>query len=119
MWFAIVNRVLTHWRVAVVLAALLAAFAVGAVVNGWRLQSALEAQRADYEARLAAGWEASLKAYRDALAKADEAQRAADQAIRRMRKERDQWKQTLSQAIESDPDCAAWASQRVACPLPQ
>ena len=125
MWFKVVNSVLTHWRVVVVLAALLAAAAGGALLNGWRLQgeverarTALEAQRADYESKLASGYKASLEAYRKAIQRADDAERAADAAIRRMRKEKDQWKQAFAEAQQNDPDCAAWASGRIACPLP-
>lgn len=115
----------THWRVLAAAVVCAAAFMAGATVSAWRLQAELQKQRAElqkqrasYEARLAAGWEAAHRAYIEKAREADEAADAADRAVSRLRKERDQWQTAYNQAKAADPDCAAWADASIRCPLP-
>lgn len=116
MW-KLVNVALTNWRVLVACAALLASFGLGWTVNGWRLTSAFGAERLAYEQRIAAGWESALRAYKQQIAAAEEAERRADQAIKRLRKERDKWQATYNTAIKDDPNCAEQAAQPLRCPV--
>ena len=116
MW-KLVNVALTNWRALVACAALLASFGAGWQANGWRLTSAFGQERLAYEQRIAAGWEAALRAHQKQLAEAAAAERRADEAIKRLRKERDKWRITYEAAIKDDPDCAAQAAQVLLCPV--
>jgi hypothetical protein len=117
MWFRIINAALTNWRVLAVCAAFAASFAAGWQANGWRLTSAFGRERLEYEQRIAAGWEAALRAHQKQIAEAAEAERRADEAIKRLRKERDKWQTSYETALKADPDCAAQASQPLRCPV--
>ncbi len=118
MWF-LVNRALTHWRVLLAGAACVVLIAITWQVQEWRWGERTAALERDWSNRNAAGWEAALRAYREAVAEGDRAARRADEAISRMKKDRDKWKTAYSEALESDPDCAAWAEGPIRCPVPQ
>ena len=117
MW-PILTLARTHWRALAVLAALLAVFAAGFSVSAWRLQGELQKQRADYEARLASGWQAAHEVYVEKAQAAEAAAQAAERAVTRIRQERDKWQQAFANAKTDDPDCAAWAAGAIRCPLP-
>jgi hypothetical protein len=118
MWTGVLSAVLGKWRVWAAAGALLASFAAGWQVNAWRLTSAFGAERAGYEARIAKGWEAALRAYQAQVAAAAEAERQADEAVKRLRKERDTLRTQYQAAVKDDPSCAAQAEQRLRCPRP-
>jgi hypothetical protein len=110
---------LTHWRVLAVSAACAVLFTAGWLTNGWRLQKELAEQKAAYAEANSKGWETALRQYQKLQQEYDQAAREADRAIQRMRIERDRWKTAFNQAKTDDPDCAAWASGAIRCPVPQ
>jgi hypothetical protein len=118
MW-KLTNLVLTNWRVLAVSAVSVALFSGGWLTNGWRLHARLEAQKAEYAEANSKGWKAALEQYQRLQQEYDQAAREADRAIQRMRIERDRWKTAFNQAKTDDPDCAAWASGAIRCPVPQ
>jgi len=98
-----------------------AGLSAGLLIQQPRVDSAKQETlklQADHAEKLAAGYAASLKVYKAANDRAKAAERAAEQATNQIRKEREAWKQSSSEARRTDPDCAAWASQPLLCPLP-
>lgn len=117
MWSQALALVLSRWRVIATAGALLACFVAGWQVNGWRWAARYEAHEKQAAQQLASGWEAALKLYRAQQAQADAAQKRADDAIRRLRKERDRWQATYNAALRDDPACAEQAAQVLRCPV--
>lgn len=117
MWFKVINAALTNWRVLAASVALLASFGAGWQANGWRLTSAFGQERLECAQRIASGWESALRAYRQQIEEADKAARRADEAIKKLRKDRETWQTKYEAATRNDPDCAAQAAQPLRCPV--
>lgn len=119
MWFKLLNGVLTHWRVVVALVALLVQSALIWQVQEWRWTGILEASEKASAEKAAETYRGALERLQQALAAADAANRRADAAIKRLKKDRDRWQTAYRAALSDSPECEAWAKESIKCPVPQ
>ena len=57
------------------------------------------------------------QARQEAALKAQDALQAAERAEAKARAEASAWRKRYEAALRDDPDCADWASHKIACPL--
>jgi hypothetical protein len=77
MWKLVLGR----WKVFAALGVCLAVFGVGYSAGRSSMSGKLASQKAEYEARIAAGWEGSFKVYQKAVAEAEVRHREIQQEI--------------------------------------